>query len=181
MNQPYPSDFEAYTYDANENITVMKSYRQNGRYDISGVVNNTGTITITTSKAHNIICAWNSGHTYGVGVMVNSHGSVYISLQAANLNKNPKTQSVWWNELSWDQEKGSDVVSIDGVVGMTSLNTVFTVVNCLTTTTFIVTLSTVQTYTSGGTVRRGVFQYKWKNVYDSNDNLIDRKIFYEDI
>lgn len=45
---------------------------------------------------------WNSGTTYGLAarvIMASTH-KVYESLQAANTNKNPTTQTLWWAEVS---------------------------------------------------------------------------------
>jgi hypothetical protein len=52
--------------------------------------------------------AWNSGTTYAAGALVSlfsgpsvalTTATVYQSLQAGNLNKNPATQTAWWREV----------------------------------------------------------------------------------
>jgi len=52
--------------------------------------------------------AWNSGTTYAAGAQVSlfsgpsaalTTATVYQSLQAGNLNKNPATQTAWWREV----------------------------------------------------------------------------------
>ena len=46
--------------------------------------------------------AWSSGTTYAAGarVILTSTHKIYESLQAANLNKNPVTEALWWIEVS---------------------------------------------------------------------------------
>lgn len=46
--------------------------------------------------------AWSAATTYALGarVMLTSTHKVYESLKAANLNKNPQTESLWWIEVS---------------------------------------------------------------------------------
>ena len=46
--------------------------------------------------------AWSAATTYALGarVMLTSTHKVYESLKAANLNKNPLTESLWWIEVS---------------------------------------------------------------------------------
>ena len=54
-----------------------------------------------------------------------------------------------------------DQVTISGIVGMTDLNADFTIASAPTATTFTVSLTTAQSYTSGGTVRRIQYITDW--------------------
>jgi hypothetical protein len=43
--------------------------------------------------------AWSNATTYGLNDVTSKAGSLYISLQAGNLNKEPSTQPTWWGTL----------------------------------------------------------------------------------
>jgi hypothetical protein len=54
-----------------------------------------------TNVPENDYAVWDSGTTYALGdrvILVSTH-KIYESLQGANLNKNPVTQTTWWVEV----------------------------------------------------------------------------------
>jgi len=51
---------------------------------------------------------WASGTTYALGAEVYYNSTYYTSLQAANTNKNPVTETTWWEETT-DLEKYVDL------------------------------------------------------------------------
>lgn len=58
-------------------------------------------ITFTTgmllsTNATETVAAWNSGTTYAKDAEVNYSNSIYVSLQAGNLNKTPTAEPTWW-------------------------------------------------------------------------------------
>ena len=55
----------------------------------------------------------------------------------------------------------NDRVQIESVVGMTDLNDTFNIVATPTADTFTVSLTTAQSYTSGGTARRRMEIFEW--------------------
>lgn len=57
--------------------------------------------TANTNVPETDYSAWSSGTTYAAGarVILTSTHKVYESLQAANLNKDPVTQPLWWIEV----------------------------------------------------------------------------------
>lgn len=65
-------------------------------------------ITITqamvtgTDVAEDDYAEWSSGSTYALGdrVILTSTHKIYESLQNANINKNPNTETAWWIEVS---------------------------------------------------------------------------------
>lgn len=179
---PSEYDFTLNTYDGSGNLTERKAYIYWSDSNISAATHNAGTVTVTTATPHNIILAWNNAVTYGLGVKVSYGNRIYRSLTGTgNLNKNPQNEATYWEELkSWDVLSGWNVVEIHGVAGMTDLNDIFTVQTTASTTTFTVTLTTAQVYTSGGTARGGKFQFKGIYRYDSSGNFVDQVISYED-
>ena len=62
----------------------------------------TDAMLTNTNVPENDYAAWNSGSTYAAGdrVILTSTHRIYESLQAANTNKNPVTESLWWIEVS---------------------------------------------------------------------------------
>ena len=48
--------------------------------------------------------AWSGSTTYALGAEIYYSGSYYTSLQAANLNKNPATETTWW-ELTTELDR----------------------------------------------------------------------------
>lgn len=59
------------------------------------------TLFFGNTVAQEYVMTWNSGITYDIGNhTVGSDGSVYISIQDNNLNKNPISQPTWWTVAS---------------------------------------------------------------------------------
>lgn len=54
------------------------------------------TAMLLSTNATESISAWNSGTTYALDAEVNYNNSIYVSLQAGNLNKTPTTEPTWW-------------------------------------------------------------------------------------
>ena len=67
-----------YYNDAHPLVTIENIYATGPNYD--GVANTT----------------WSNSTTYAKDAVVRYNGVTYISLQAANLNKTPSTQTAWW-------------------------------------------------------------------------------------
>ncbi len=57
------------------------------------------------------INAWAGATTYAVDAVVAYLGQLYISLQAANLNKNPITETLWWT--AWPAGKTNALILAD--------------------------------------------------------------------
>lgn len=72
---------------------------------------------VSSTVLENDYAVWSSATTYalGVRVIVTSAGDhhIYESLQASNLNHNPKTSPTWWNDLGADNRWAM----FDSVVG----------------------------------------------------------------
>lgn len=51
---------------------------------------------LLSTNATESVAAWNSATTYAKDAEVNYNNSIYVSLQAGNLNKTPTTEPTWW-------------------------------------------------------------------------------------
>jgi len=180
VDDPKYSDFKITTFSGGL-PTVVKAYRINGIWNITAATEAGGIITVTTSKAHNIALTWVVGTTYAADVFVKYLGKLYKSLQAANVGKYPTYEPLWWEYQEMDAEEGSEVVDIEAVAGMTDINNQYTVLSTPAATTFTFAQVTIQAYTSGGKVSRGVFVFKRLFEYDAAFNLIGDSIYYTDI
>ena len=54
------------------------------------------TAMLLSTNATESVAAWNSATTYAKDAEVNYNNSIYVSLQAGNLNKTPTTEPTWW-------------------------------------------------------------------------------------
>ena len=73
-------------------------------------------------------------------------------------------------DLTGHSFEANQIVKISGVVGMTDLNAIF-VINSVETNSINVTLSTAQSYTSGGTVIQTIPVTDWE--LDSEEDAVD--------
>ena len=80
--------------DANALVIVRPFTVTDAMVDVSGS-------PPATNVPENDYSAWNSGTTYASGdrVILTSTHKIYESLQSANTNKNPVTETLWWVEV----------------------------------------------------------------------------------
>lgn len=80
--------------DANALVIVRPFTVTDAMVDVSGS-------PPATNVPENDYSAWNSGTTYADGdrVILTSTHKIYESLQSANTNKNPVTETLWWVEV----------------------------------------------------------------------------------
>jgi hypothetical protein len=177
-------DFQTIEYDASSNPINVRHYSTFHQSDIASIANGMTVITVTTAKDHNIAIAWSASINYGLGVRVVSNNRFYVSQEAGNLNHNPLSSDPdgdahWLLDESYTGKVDPiAMVAISDVVGMTDLNGKFAVVSTPTTKTFVVTLATAQTYTSGGHIKAGVFQFRNLMKYNATNDAIETEILY---
>lgn len=174
--EPMQYDFQSITYNADDNPTVLKAYRQYNRLLVSSITHNAGTCTVTTASNHLIILDWDATVAYSSGdVYVRRSGRIYKSLQAST-NKDPLNESSYWSLLKeWDADQVQNVVSITSVTGITDVNNVWTVATTPSSNTFTFTYTATGSHDANtGVVQAGIFVYKWIYEYDTSGNLVGR-------
>jgi hypothetical protein len=82
----HAKSFIQHRYDESAVFFDMDNYDHAKAYAIGDLVYHTCDTWVTTT-------------TYASGARILYQGKIYKSLQAANLNKNPVTQTAWWDEL----------------------------------------------------------------------------------
>jgi hypothetical protein len=179
-SDPLNWDFQRLSYNVAGDVTDIRAYATMSQAVVSGAAAGAGTVTVTTSEAHGITMDWSASVTYATGTRVYRAGKCWVSTANGNLNNKPESGNVarWVLDDSLTNGLKLTCVNISGVAGMTDLNNSFAVVSTPSSTTFVVTLTTAQVYSSGGLVKAGHFRFRKHLDYNSTPDVSSVSLLY---